>query len=445
MKKTLLRFSFALVFLLPSFILKSQGWEILFSDTALTTSSFYAIASPSANNGVQIFYQNQSGHNKTFDFDENGDFKGISDFPNTLGWPVFNVDNAGSSYWLDFYKIRKFNINKEVQWVYNASTQSGIFWVKPGPNGSTYCQYDSTGLQSQRIIDVIDADGKLVKRHILNQVWEDDYIPTADLGLVYFNLINSNSVNYVKIDKQGNQVWSKTLSFGSIMLGGDASGNTYFLIDKALVKLGVSSNTIWEKPLSSYHPEISGEGFYDNILLTADGNLLYLTKIYDNSKNKERMLLLKIDCNNGKAIWSKISHAAASKKIENIAQYELLDGGFLIESRISDDAFFEETLLIMRTNKNGYTNPISTYEPQQKLAAQIFPNPAHDRAQVFLKNADAGKILWKIFDSTGRQVATGNAIAPKLEIARNGLAAGLYFCQFQLADGRFAFGKLTFE
>ncbi len=90
--------------------------------------------------------------------------------------------------------------------------------------------------------------------------------------------------------------------------------------------------------------------------------------------------------------------------------------------------------------------PNGTKEANPQMVAQIFPVPAHDKAQVVLQHTYGGSGIWRLFDATGQLVSTGQMAGTGVfDIPRKNQPAGMYHCQFLLDNGQMTFGKIIFD
>lgn len=90
--------------------------------------------------------------------------------------------------------------------------------------------------------------------------------------------------------------------------------------------------------------------------------------------------------------------------------------------------------------------PSRTNDVDNRVAAQIFPVPAHDKAQVIFNDTHAGTVIWRLSDGRGQLVSSGQSSAATVfDIPRKGLPSGIYYCQFLLENGQNVFGKVIFD
>ncbi len=90
--------------------------------------------------------------------------------------------------------------------------------------------------------------------------------------------------------------------------------------------------------------------------------------------------------------------------------------------------------------------PSRTNDVGNRVAAQIFPVPARDKAQVIFNDTHAGTVIWRLSDGRGQLVSSGQSSAATVfDIPRKGLPSGIYYCQFLLENGQNVFGKVIFD
>ncbi len=117
------------------------------------------------------------------------------------------------------------------------------------------------------------------------------------------------------------------------------------------------------------------------------------------------------------------------------------------EIKNSAAIFFDyNTAVITNETKLQITVPDHTKEVKNEVYAQIFPIPASEKVQVSFTNAYYGKVLWRMFNATGKLISEGKtSMAPVFDIPRNGQPSGIYYCQFLLENGQTGFGRVIFD
>jgi uncharacterized repeat protein (TIGR01451 family) len=117
------------------------------------------------------------------------------------------------------------------------------------------------------------------------------------------------------------------------------------------------------------------------------------------------------------------------------------------EIKNSAAIFFDYNAPIITNETNlKISIPSRTADLENRVYAQIFPIPAREKVQVSLKNADAGTVLWRMFDATGKLISNGQSSRTTVfDIPRNGQPSGVYYCQFLMENGQTVFGKVIFD
>jgi uncharacterized repeat protein (TIGR01451 family) len=117
------------------------------------------------------------------------------------------------------------------------------------------------------------------------------------------------------------------------------------------------------------------------------------------------------------------------------------------EIKNSAAIFFDYNAPIITNETNlKISIPSRTADLENRVYAQIFPIPAREKVQVSLKNADAGTVLWRMFDATGKLISNGQSSGTTgFDIPRNGQPSGVYYCQFLMENGQTVFGKVIFD
>lgn len=332
--------------------IEAQGWEMLVSDPAFNGLDYDFSAISGANNGVRLVYKDPFDEVPplVWNYDSNGDFIGNDGFPGVNDWSLVQSDNTGATYWVTFYKIRKRNADNQIVWTYNAPVSAGIFWEYKGPHASTYVLYG--GNNGDDVIDVVNKDGSLVHRFTFND-WIDHFVPTSDLGLIYtYNSSFDPVQTWIKLDNEGDTVWTREFNDTQTILGGGSDGSTYFIdSNDDLTKLDVTGNVAWTWN--------NGLNYYYNstIIELSDGNLA-LAITGSTNATKDFIEIVKINAQNGDLIWKKRSSNQLEFILQTIGFFEMPDGGLF--AAVEPFSFEDKQFLMMRTDANGntFTNQI---------------------------------------------------------------------------------------
>lgn len=97
-----------------------------------------------------------------------------------------------------------------------------------------------------------------------------------------------------------------------------------------------------------------------------------------------------------------------------------------------------ESLLVVSSS-------VGTQAASVALQAKTWPVPAHDEVRVVVPTATSGIVSWKLVDPSGRIMRTGSKEAASFSIGRQGLPAGIYWCQMTLQNGTTAVGRIVFD
>lgn len=341
--------AFALGFSQP---LKAQGWEIFALGQEFEHTSQF-LATLGTNSGVQIIYKTTGDNeNNVANYSAIGEFIGNEIISGTEHWYFIQADSTGAMYWRDVHEIKKINSNDQIEWTHNLPIVSGALSVRGGPNGSIYAEYSI--VNDGYVIDVINKDGVLEHRFNFGNENPDGYVPTANFGLMY---TNDSSVSpqriWTRLDNQGNVIWVRGFDRNDKIMTGSSDGSTYFTnLNNDLIKLDISGNIIWTRPLEaiSIGTRFDDESFVE----LSDGNIAILsTSLHDDFS--EFVQFIKINGQTGDLIWKRRSSISSYAISHNAGFFEMPDGGLLAAIQISFFFGNGNHLFIMRTDPNGNT------------------------------------------------------------------------------------------
>ncbi|MDO8367287.1 MAG: hypothetical protein Q7T20_10845 [Saprospiraceae bacterium] len=118
-----------------------------------------------------------------------------------------------------------------------------------------------------------------------------------------------------------------------------------------------------------------------------------------------------------------------------------------IGATISNTAaiFFDYNLpVITNESKLVISNAVRTNEPLTFLKVKTWPVPARERVILLLPDGASPIQSWKLIDLRGQVLRSGGSEPSNFSIHRNGLPAGVYWCQLMLENGRLAIGRIIF-
>jgi uncharacterized repeat protein (TIGR01451 family) len=296
--------------------------------------------------------------------------------------------------------------------------------MSPGPNGSTYAQYND--INWNKVIDVINKDGILEHSFNFSSNELYDYLPTGDLGMIYTANPFGGSDTWTRLDHQGNVVWSKVFDDYYKIWMGSSDGSTYLTdANDELVKLDATGNIVWIKSMDSNNPDI--QTYLGSIIELSDGNIALLSTCYDLTTGNDRLQITKMDAQTGALFWEKSASSSLEGVLGNIYFFEMVDGGLLASTGTFSDTS-ELMLFIMRTDQNGNTLPNQIYGRiyRDENADCQWQNTENAMKQVSIIAQSGSKTYSATTDSLGNfSMATGSG---NYEISYGQLGSYWDFC-----------------
>lgn len=342
--------------------LKAQGWESFVYHPSFDdfTNEFQVIQGPG--NGIRILYKRPANPSVTNILNMSGDgtIIGTEIIPSTDNWQLVQYDKTGASYWLSpENNVKKINANNQLEWTYSitAADPNNYFKVERGINGSTYVQYFSPSLGGD-IVDLIDKDGVLLHRFLLNSLF--DILPAGDMGLIHRAPINGPIAT--KLDAQGNTDWTRDFLSSEFFWLGTSEGATYFRnSNDELVKLDTAGNIVWVKSLQATSPDIYAS--IGAMIELSDGNIGVFRRGYYFNSTANVIQISKINAQTGELIWEKKMNSVLNFVFQTLGFFEMPDGGLVaaIETMVFMNSNILPNVFILRTDVNGntLTNTIS--------------------------------------------------------------------------------------
>lgn len=210
-----------------------------------------------------------------------------------------------------------------------------------------------------------------------------------------FNIFNSKDVFVIKIDENGNELWSK--SYGGMDLDVGRSvcySNDGYLIcgytesfgsgenDIYVIKIDETGNVMWEKQYGGEGAELGYQ-----IKKTIDNNFVIIGASGSDRANYD-FYLLKID-DDGNIIWENYydTYGGDGGYDRGHSVVETIDGGYLIAGETNyGDAL---NILVVKTDSEG-----------NEEWSQIFGESLHDHGCDVIKTSDGNYVVCGRFDKT---------------------------------------------
>jgi hypothetical protein len=356
--KTMLRTSIVILsFLFQINIVQSQSWEIFFEEYSVDffSQQFYCQVFPSENNGIGLTINDYSGFDQlpnVFKFDSEGNYIGENSLDIPLGWKPFNVDKSGSTYWLNYYSLKKFDTNQILSWTYTVPTTSGTLWAKSSPEGNTCIKY--TNNNSEGAIDWVGSDGNLINTFTLPMEGIAKFYTSYDTSIIYLIFGGVNSSIWRKVNKFNQIVWEKNFDNSVEFLSGSLpDGSTIFVNNEIITKIDAIGNIEWERNVMEYFPNGSVNPSFHSIVRN-DGSIVLVTGISNVFLGYSEVFFIKINPNDGEAIWT--THTFNIFSIYSVCYInEMSDGGLVVAASVIANNLIGDRVLIIRTDPQGNT------------------------------------------------------------------------------------------
>lgn len=90
-------------------------------------------------------------------------------------------------------------------------------------------------------------------------------------------------------------------------------------------------------------------------------------------------------------------------------------------------------------------NSVGTKAPENQLAVQLSPNPAHELLNIRLQTATSNAWSWRLNNAAGQTIASGETTAMESSLNLTGIPQGLYFVEIRDAAGQSAVRKVVVQ
>lgn len=354
---------------------------------------------------------------------ENGDYVVtglISDLNYNADLFLARFNSNGDTLWLKKFGGARF----EVGWGLCETSDGGFI-----ATGQTQSVCDS----SEVYIVKTDANGNFQWERTYcntNLGWGNAIKPTLDGNFIISGL-NSNKNWLLKINNNGDTLWTKTYGIGG--LGGcdviqNADGSLT-VTGNGILKTDVSGNLIWMKPHGSLSFTSSNDNGYVGV--TYDTDFFY---------GDQYIYMYKAD-NNGDSIWSRVYgfHQSAWGYCIDKTQ----DGGFIICGRIDPEHNGGFDVILIKTDANGLVVGLDEIENSHKTRVEISPNPFSDYSNIRISGIIPEKSSIYLYNVLGAKImGMENIYSDNITIYRNNLPSGVYLLELFVGDKNMFKGKL---
>lgn len=262
----------------------------------------------------------------------------------------------------------------------------------------------------------------------------------------------NRDVYLLKIDLNGNQIWTKTFgtvdyqdvssvietSDKSILLTGQTDIISVDLMDAMVIKVDSVGNEIW-----NYHYE-AFEDFYDfggDIRELASGNYMVAGRTKHIEGRKNRGLAFIID-SNGDELWKKEYGNNESNWIHSLTSFSENKFIFCGHRKYEPDSSYIPWIF-------SIDNPLTNTSPipyKKKDPLSIYPNPFKNKTHINIENRDFQNAIIRITDLGGKCIRSYHDISSNnLPVIWDGkdqqgftVETGVYFVSF-------SYGSVLYE
>jgi len=327
---------------------------------------------------------------------------------NDDGYIVIGYTFSSGSDGSDMYVV-SINEQGDSVWTktYGGSGYEYGYGICPADDGYVLIGYStsfSTGSSKDVYAIRIDNDG--------NEIWSETFggdgldigmsVCPADGGYLLCGYTESfgageNDIYVIKIDENGNMVWEKQYGGSGAELGYQikatskgnyiivgASGSDRANYDCVLIKIDENGNILWE----NYYGAPGGEGGYDrghSVIETSDGGFLVIGETnYGDALN---MLVVKTDAD-GEEEWVQIFGDSLHDHGSDII--ETSDGNYVICGRFDTTLNGKNDIGLIKFDYNG-----------QEIWRKIFSMHGSEWATSLIETNDNGLLLTGHTDSIG--------------------------------------------
>ena len=217
--------------------------------------------------------------------------------------------------------------------------------------------------------------------------YANDVIALADGGFLLVGRTGSfgagsSDMYAVRIDKDGNVLWSKTYG-GSDWEGANAVagpladggfllvGRTYGGYDMYAVRTDRSGTVLWSKTYGG-----SGDDYANDVIALADGGFLLVGRTDSFGAGGDDMYAVRID-QDGNVKWSK-TYGGSFYEDANAVAGPLADGGFLLVGKTWSFGTGRDDMYAVRIDKDGYVLWSKTYGESRGDQANAVAGPLDD-------------------------------------------------------------------
>jgi hypothetical protein len=340
-------------------------------------------------------------------------------------------------------------------------------------------------------IHKLDETGKILWTTQVAANGIRDAVSTSDGGMLLTGTYDISYINYetllIKLDASGNVQWNKTIgdlhlwetgrkiietTEKDFLITGHATMEHSFISSAYLLKIDANGNKLWSK---TYADGLGVDGGYD-LIITPDQGYLIAGTANKQPFTEQDLLLIKTD-KNGNQLWRKTHHIHLMD--EGFQVMNSTGGGFLVAGTTAEPNAgpLEKYIYVMKTDAEGQNKGIRYFgkqgsqtmnpsiivlsssdtiitgttqngygqesiflttledftpggEPQNPIAG-LYPNPSNGISSFVFNTTETGDLRIQIYDPTGRLVRhinrTKTTASFKEDLDISALPTGTYF------------------
>ncbi|MCG2614213.1 T9SS type A sorting domain-containing protein [Terrimonas sp. NA20] len=247
-----------------------------------------------------------------------------------------------------------------------------------------------------------------------------------------FNIVSS--VYLLKIDRQGNKLWSKTFPEGistdhgydviitsdqGYLLAGSSNKQPFTNKDLLLIRTDKNGNQLWRK---AYDLHLMDEGF--QLMNSSDGGFLVLGTTAEPQAGplEKYVYVMKTDANGRN---EGVRHYGKRGSQTMNPSMTVLSSGDTVITGTMQDGYGGERL---------FMTPLEEFTPgsqPESIAINLFPNPSVGSSSLVINTVETGDITIALYDQEGRLIKQisrkKTGLLFKEELSAPSLATGTYF------------------
>ncbi len=357
---------------------------------------------------------------------------------------LLKIDNNGDSLWFK---------------TYGGTDEDGAYGVDIcNDNGFIITGYTysfAIGYQAAAYLIRTDPIGnelwsKTYYKKTFNQIF--DVLKTNDNNFLLAGITETTPADaegyLIKTNNNGDTLWMKTFggnsydSFSSICQDNNGNfilcGTTYSFgagdYDMYLIKIDSNGQEIWSKTFGGINSDNASSVIYNN----NENTFMIVGSTQSYGYGGKDVFLVKVN-QYGDTLWTKTYGGTADDVGGDL--YKTNDNGIIMTGYTKSFGNISDVYLI-KTDANGQVAGIDDY-PSMNNGITVYPNPFSTTTQITLSQT-YHTISLSVYDMQGKLVAQNQYTdCDKIQLNRNTLTNGMYFLKLILDDKEITTGKIV--